>query len=498
MLNRTLTLILIAAASMDAQTHSRVFMDWRSLDFAMIDTIFPQEIVTWIEAGEYSKASAAIDALADRTESSDLREAMRWQAERLRRIAQDYRLTRDDVLRLTKERIDHFQNEEFEGWLSEDKLDWRIIDGEERFMGSAVSNLYFRYNDIRARWLRPGETAFQRSLAKIAALAKDPATRNDPLLSPRRYRIRMTVQTHADEVAPGEIVRCWVPFPQENSFQTEVELLRASPDPISIAPADAPHRSVYFEQPAVAGTPTVFEIEYTFTAQTRYFDLDPDAIRADFPKEVEIFTQEQPPHVVFTPELIALANEIVGDETNPYWIARRIYDWIGDHLRYSYAREYSTLNNISESVYRNRYGDCGQIALFFITLCRIQGVPARWESGWMIYPELRNLHDWSVIYLHPYGWVPVDPNIGMDAATHFDDLSPQEKEDVRDFYFGKITPYRIVINSEHGATHSPPKQHWPSDTVDFQRGEIETESENLYYGRFTYRLEILSSEPISP
>jgi hypothetical protein len=56
--------------------------------------------------------------------------------------------------------------------------------------------------------------------------------------------------------------------------------------------------------------------------------------------------------------------------------------------------------------------DCGQEALLFITLCRLNGIPAHWETGWTTGPD-KNMHDWCEIYLAPYGWVPADVSYGL-------------------------------------------------------------------------------------
>lgn len=113
----------------------------------------------------------------------------------------------------------------------------------------------------------------------------------------------------------------------------------------------------------------------------------------------------------------------------------------------------------------------------------------------MIYPEEKNLHDWTLIYLHPYGWIPVDPDFGMSAGSDWQGLTGKERRRLQDFYFGRLSPYRLIVNHDHGRPHEPAKRYWRSDTVDFQRGELETEDENLYFDRFQYSLEILSDEP---
>ncbi len=124
------------------------------------------------------------------------------------------------------------------------------------------------------------------------------------------------------------------------------------------------------------------------------------------------------PHVVFTEKIKSLGRQIIGDETNPMLQAKGFYDWIGANVKYSYAREYSTLTNISDYCLSHRYGDCGQEALLFITLCRSEGIPARWQTGWDLWPGAKDIHDWTEIYLEPYGWVPVDPWAGLYATQY--------------------------------------------------------------------------------
>ena len=48
---------------------------------------------------------------------------------------------------------------------------------------------------------------------------------------------------------------------------------------------------------------------------------------------------------------------------------------IRDSFPWASAREYSTIENIPEYELDNHKGDCGQVSLLFITLCRISGIP---------------------------------------------------------------------------------------------------------------------------
>ena len=59
------------------------------------------------------------------------------------------------------------------------------------------------------------------------------------------------------------------------------------------------------------------------------------------------------------------------------------------------------------------------------------------------------------------------------------------------FYLGGIDPYRMIVNADYGQYLSPRKKYPRSETVDFQRGEVEWKGGNLYFNKWSYSLEIL-------
>ncbi len=80
--------------------------------------------------------------------------------------------------------------------------------------------------------------------------------------------------------------------------------------------------------------------------------------------------------------------------------------------------------------------------------------------------------------------------MGIFAVRYMNSLSKEQKEEVRQFYFGGLDQYRMSANSDHNQVLDPPKRSLRSDNVDFQRGELEYGEKNIYFDKYSYSLEI--------
>jgi transglutaminase-like putative cysteine protease len=443
--------------------------------------------------GRFKEASALLTKTLDSQHPPEAEvKALAFERERIDRIKQDYSLTRDALYDELKNSVKDLTPAEYDQWIKAGWFDCREIDGTLYFVGPSVSNLYFRHPELNARRFKAKNPAERErlTLESVRTIKQAVRAEHTPYVLPRKFHVTMSVTADADAAPVGDVIRAWVPIPRRYPFQYDFKLLSSSYPPKNIADENSPIRSIYFEEPAQAKKPTEFKIEYEFATRGVYFDLDPKEVRPLAPEDsaARPYTAEAP-HVVFTPEIRELSAKIVGNETNPMLRAKRIYDWLSDHLQYSYALEYSTIPNISDYCRSKGYGDCGQQGLLFITLCRYNGIPARWQSGWNMFPGDTTNHDWTEIYLAPYGWMPVDPYMGNYAMRYITTLTETDKREIRDFYFGGLDHYRMAANSDHSQQLTPAKQSFRSDDVDFQRGELEHSGTNIYFDKFSYHFE---------
>jgi hypothetical protein len=413
------------------------------------------------------------------------------EAEILRRTKLDFNLTPDQVLKQLQENIADATAADVKHWSNSGELLNRTFDGEIFYFHNAVPNLFRVSAEARKRRTHepPAKKKFDLN-GLVQRLVEESANSDTPEIHPVRHRVKysLSVKDGHPLVKPDAIFKAWLPFPQEYRQQHDVRLLSTNPLGGRVASADAPQRSIYFEQKIGddAKAPR-FEAEFEFTTSAYCPRLDPAAVKpydesSPFYKE---FTAERAPHILITPEVRKLASEIIGSETNPLNKALLIFRWVSKNLPWVSEMEYCTISSLSAKGLKARCGDCGVQSLTFITLCRAAGIPARWQSGFGTKPGEENMHDWSEFYTEPYGWLPADASYGV--REHGD---PR----VRDFFCGHMDPYRLIVNLDYGRELEPPKQSFRSEPTDFQRGEVEIDGQNLYFNEWDWKIEVTTAD----
>ena len=297
-----------------------------------------------------------------------------------------------------------------------------------------------------------------------------------------RFTVKMKLKVKEEFERVGEEITVHIPYPAICDCQPYSEIIESS-HPVYIS--EAGHRTACIK--TVLKKDDEFFVTFKFDRIVRYIDLDYERVDTEQPI---FYTEESLPHIRFTPYLVDLANKIKGDETNPLKIAKRVYDYITENINYSYLRDYLYIDQIPEYVLKNGKGDCGAQALSFITLCRILKVPARWESGCRVGPNINSIHDWAQIYVAPYGWIPVDLTDGGGARRNLDPLK-------REYSFGNIDPYRMTTCNDFQLGFDPPKKFMRCDPYDNQLGEAEYNDYGLGFGTMIRGKEILDVEEVS-
>lgn len=445
----------------------------------------PDDILRRKLHGDFAGAIRLIDR---RLKEENLPQAMRYclmaQREMILRLPSQYPHSKADALAIIRQHIPDFSEETFDEYVDMRKVRWIYIDGEMHFIDGFFSTLCKADPAFaqKAGVQLPGAAAGGPQPVSLLDVSMEKMKEKGSLTY--RIRIRAALRVKDEQFTPGMFIRAHLPIPCACQQQSDIRIEKIFPENGRIAPENAPQRTVCWEETMEENHEFMVEYSYLHTAVfTDAYHLTGTVSDAAFD------TGEQAPHIVFTPYIKALCQELTEGIEDPLLKAKAFYDFITLNMKYTFMPDYFVLDNIADSCARNYTGDCGVFALLFITLCRCAGIPAQWQSGLSAEPDYVGSHDWVRFYVEPYGWLFADPSYGTGAVR-------AGKEERRQFYFGNLDPYRMVANSAFEADFTVPKEHWRADPYDNQSGEMETADRGLRYEEYERNKEILLCEEV--
>lgn len=434
--------------------------------------------------GDFEGAVRLIDLrLSDNNLPQAMRYSLQLQKEMIRRLPGEFPYSREEAIAIIREHIADFTDEEFDMLVDTRRIRWIYIDGEVRIFNRFYSSLVKAYKGFaqRAGEVLPG---VESAVGGIPLLdhAIQTLKRNGSMTN--RIRIRASMRVKDGQFTPGMFVRAHLPIPSACEQQREIRIEKVYPETCIIDPEDALQRTICWEENMEENHE--FYVEYSYLHTAVYHDTEN---MKGQPSEYTDWTQEEAPHIMFTPYIRALAAELTDGVEDPLEKARQFYDFITKNMNYTFMPSYFLMENIAETCARDYNGDCGVFALLFLTLCRCAGIPAQWQSGFTAEPNFCGGHDWVRFYVEPQGWLFADCSYGVSAQRN-------GNEERRKFYFGNLDPYRMVANRAFAGPFLMSKQHWRADPYDNQVGEIETAEKGLNYDEYERFKEVISCEQV--
>lgn len=419
----------------------------------------PEDIMKRKWAGDLDGAVKAIDMRLAAPLPEMLRARLLCEKERIRRLPTQYPFTRDEAIEklsgLTGQAVsgEEFDRLELSGW-----IDFIYINGEKRyfvrFHRSMLHNGALEH--LTGQTKKPENAYLDPMIAEIMEKGE----------AKRRITLRASLYVDKEAFVPGEYL-AHLPLPIEDAQQSEVRLLDGDPD--GLGDAHAPARTAYWRRTLDAWRP--FEATYSYVTHIRYADPlgrpAPDApLYSACTSPCAEDLGERGAYMRFTPYLRDLAQRLTAGERSDVMKAWRIYEFVTTQVTYSFVRDYFQLDDQGEYCAVNLKGDCGLQALLFILLCRISGIPARWQSGLSIDEDYVGSHDWAQFYLPGWGWLFADPSYGGSAYRAGSGTRHR-------FYFGNLDPMRMAANRVYQAELTPEKTQLRVDPFDNQSGEVE-------------------------
>ncbi len=171
-----------------------------------------------------------------------------------------------------------------------------------------------------------------------------------------------------------------------------------------------------------------------------YYFVDPDKVGlSEIPADIkEKFLSNDEKYDYENPFIKNALKEAVGEEKNPYWIARKIFKYVGKKLSYELAGGW----DIAPTVLKRGTGSCSEYTFVYMSMCRAMGIPTRYVGAIVVRGDDASFddvfHRWVEIYLPGYGWIPVDPQAG-------DKPTPAEQG----YYFAHLSN-RFLITTYSG------------------------------------------------
>ena len=447
----------------------------------------PEDIRRCKEAGFYDEAIRLIDArLAEHDLPNVLKGNLLIQKKICTLLPTEFPYRKEDALNIIREKIPDFTETELNTYLDERRIRWIFVNGQMRIFNRFFSSLCKTAPGFaqRAGVVMPGVESATAGSSADGRLDIAMQKMKEAGSMSNRIRIRATVQLKEEFFTPGMFLRAHLPIPAACDQQSDIRIEKIFPKSGTCAPENAPQRTVCWEGNWQENPE--FLVEYSYIHTARFTDAYNGT---GVPGTYDFDLQEQEPHIVFSPYIKALCEELTAGIDDPLMKARAFYDFITLNMRYTFRPSYVMLENIAEECARNYTGDCGVFALLFLTLCRCAGIPAQWQSGMTAEPDFLGGHDWVRFYVKPYGWIFADPSYGTGAVR-------AGKEERRQFYFGNLDAYRMVTNSAFQTNFTIEKQHWRADPYDNQLGEIESDSRGFYFDDYQRTKEILLCQEV--
>jgi len=396
--------------------------------------------------------------------------------------------------------------EQINSWITSKDMEHLIWDEEEHFFCDAARNLKFRDMDLMHTDMVAQQKYYDVVSEMIKTAQEEPDYLWNQYQNPATYRGIHTVSIPRDKLPEVGTYRIWFPVPINSGPQTNVVIESVVPDKwIKQPPSlDQDIGLLYMEVPMEELKEDLsIRIEFIFTHYEQRFSVDPNNI-GEYDMDSALYKTYTSSYgnTEITPDISKKAADIVGDETNPYVAARKIYDYIVNNVDYSLMPHYIfwPRTSTSESVYVHDYqrGDCGAQSLYFSAMCRSLGIPARTTGGWQLFQNEYNGHFWAEFYLPNYGWIPVDTSLAQ-LSFYSKELTEVQRQMFIDFNFGNQDSMRCVIQKDtdqnliplaQGLVLLPMAIQTPTVEYSIPTGEI---SDNIFLEYWT-----ISCEKINP
>jgi hypothetical protein len=241
-----------------------------------------------------------------------------------------------------------------------------------------------------------------------------------PILdSPKRARVKLTCKVRCEGPDPMETCDVYLALPHDDlPHQRLLSEVTFQPATYDLTEDRWGQRFVHFTLTDIDPGETAkasYELEVEISNLYQHVLPEHTGGLREIPRDlVRRYTVDGARLMLSDPVIRDAVADAVGDETNPYWIVRRIFHYVNDHIEYERVGGWDTAPN----VLRRGTGSCSEYSFVFMAMARAAGIPTRFCAGVVERGDEASMddvfHRWTEVYLPNYGWVPVDTSAGDD------------------------------------------------------------------------------------
>jgi hypothetical protein len=346
-------------------------------------------------------------------------------------------------------------------------------------------------------------------LVSLFGLAAGPVNTNDVPAKKTSFKVKNVFTINVPKGA--KTVRVWFAVPQEDAQSSIRNLVLSTEGDARFETDSWGNRVGFIERRDPSQGKIVVREEFELTRSEMRTPLDPANTRPLTPSERTALSRYLQPatHVIVNDRIKSLAGSIVGQESNPVRVARKIYDWTLNNVEY-WVKDPDRLKaspvGSTEYCLTSKTGNCTDFHSLFASLAMASGLPTRMVYGSLLKPTLNGLeidgsyHCWIQFYAPQIGWVPLDVSLANIYAKEFP-ITEKNKKLVElttatgykgvdrskiDYYFGNLDERRVVWSVGRDLMMQPPQNEGPVNALAKAHVEVDGKQHSDWAREFSY------------
>jgi hypothetical protein len=314
-----------------------------------------------------------------------------------------------------------------------------------------------------------------------ANLASDPdgtcdtdSTGDSTTIAAQSRHFTFTYAGALTDIKPGAKVSIWLPIATDTYEQTIFNKQIDVPGEYEInRELRFGNHVLYFQATADEFGEVPFKVSYELERQEH-----PPTRAEDFNEsQTELFISASR----FVPTSANLLDQLIDRkelDKNSLRRGRQLYNAINTHMKYDKPVGGQWGRGDSVWACDSQHGNCTDFHSLFISVCREQNIPARFEIGFPISSErgkgtVSGYHCWAKFVANKQ-WIPVD----ISAA----DRDPSKT----DYYFGSLTENRVTFTIGRDLELVPKQQAGPVNFLVYPYAEVDGKPHSFFRKAFKY------------